>query len=268
MNRMKWLLIAWTASLLSSAASAGEAPLPCIIEPSETVEVGSPVTGLLGEIRVDRSDSVKKGQIIATISSTVERKSVDLAALRTRDSSEIQSAIAEREYAKREKNRNLLLYRKHLVSRQALDKAITELSLAEHKLEEARAKASEAKQELRIARAQLDQRLIRSPIDGIVTERYLAAGYRVREEPIVKVIKIDPLNVEVVVPSTYYGKLKIGDEMSITPDLPGFKPHTATVKITDKVIDAASNTFRVTLELPNHDQRIPAGARCTAMMLH
>ena len=266
MNRIKFSVFFSGIMAFVPPAFAAEEHLPCIIEPSETVEVGSPVTGLLGEIRVDRSDAVKKGQIIATIRSSVERKTVDLAALRTRDSSEIQSAIAEREYAKREKNRNLLLYHKHLVSRQALDKAITELSLAEHKLEEARAKASEAKQELKIARAQLSQRVIRSPIDGIVTERYLAPGYRVREEPIVKVINIDPLNVEVIVPSKYYNKLKIGEKMSITPDLPGFKPRIATVKITDKVIDAASNTFRVTLELPNHDRIIPAGARCTAKM--
>jgi RND family efflux transporter MFP subunit len=252
--------------LLFPAALPAAEQLPCIIEPSETVEVGSPVTGLLGAIMVDRSDMVTKGQTLARISATVERKTVDLATLRTQDYSEVQSAIAAREYAKREKNRHILLYQKKLVSRQALDKAITELSLAEHKLEQARSRASQARQELKVARAQLNQRVIRSPIDGIVVERYLSTGYRVRDEPIVKIIKIDPLNVEVVVPATYYNKIQIGDTISVKPDLPGFKPRKATVKITDKVIDAASNTFRVTLEMPNKDKAIPAGARCMAKL--
>jgi len=32
----------------------------------------------------------------------------------------------------------------------------------------------------------------------------------------------------------------------------------------DKVLDAASNTFRVRLSLPNPDNRLPAGLRCKA----
>jgi multidrug efflux pump subunit AcrA (membrane-fusion protein) len=37
----------------------------------------------------------------------------------------------------------------------------------------------------------------------------------------------------------------------------------AQVTHVDRVIDAASNTFRVRLSLPNPQQRLPAGARCT-----
>jgi multidrug efflux pump subunit AcrA (membrane-fusion protein) len=40
--------------------------------------------------------------------------------------------------------------------------------------------------------------------------------------------------------------------------------HVATVKIVDKVIDAASGTFVARLELPNPTNALPGGLRCTA----
>ena len=257
-------LLLLPALLATAPLHAARETFPCIITPSETVEVGSPVTGLIAGLGVERSDTVKKGQIIARISSGVERRTVDLAALRTQDASEVQSAIVEREFAKRERNRLMLLHQKGLVSRQELDKAITELELAEKKLAQARARAAQAKKELQVAKAQLNRRVIRSPIDGIVAERYLSEGQRVRDEPIVRIIKVDPLHAEVVVPAKWYNRIRIGDTLGITPGLPGYGPREGRVIIIDKVMDAASNTFRVTLELENHDLSIPAGARCRA----
>jgi multidrug efflux pump subunit AcrA (membrane-fusion protein) len=37
---------------------------------------------------------------------------------------------------------------------------------------------------------------------------------------------------------------------------------SARVTHVDRIIDAASNTFRVRLALPNPGHRLPAGARC------
>lgn len=260
----KLIFFVMTLGLSPVTGFAEDAGYPCLISPSESVDLGADVTGVLKEILVERSDMVKKDEVVARIGAEVERRSVDLASLRTRDASDVQAAIVEREFAKREKNRIALLYQKSLVSRQELDKAATELELAEKKLEQARAHATEAKRELAVARAQLGRRTIRSPIDGVVAERYLSPGQRVRDEPVVKIIKVDPLHVEVVVPASKYQQIKPGDTMRITPELPGFKARSAKVIITDKVIDAASNTFRVTLEMNNHDLSIPAGARCSA----
>ena len=40
--------------------------------------------------------------------------------------------------------------------------------------------------------------------------------------------------------------------------------YTATVKVIDRVMDAASGTFGVRMELPNPGLKLPAGIRCKA----
>jgi hypothetical protein len=53
-----------------------------------------------------------------------------------------------------------------------------------------------------------------------------------------------------------------GDAITLLPDLPSGGKLVAKVTHVDKTLDAASNTFRVRLVLPNPDYKVPAGARC------
>ncbi len=64
-----------------------------LIEPYMVVNVGSPVPGILETIKVDRGDMVKKGQVLATLKSGVERATMQL----TRVRAEMKSAIRARE---------------------------------------------------------------------------------------------------------------------------------------------------------------------------
>ena len=56
----------------SQMAMAGQ-PLVCLIQPSKIAEVGTSVTGVIEDIRVERGDYVKKGQVIAVLRGDVER---------------------------------------------------------------------------------------------------------------------------------------------------------------------------------------------------
>jgi membrane fusion protein, heavy metal efflux system len=70
--------------------------------------------------------------------------------------------------------------------------------------------------------------------------------------------------VEVVVPSSFYGKVSVDDVVSVLPALPEARAQDARVTLVDRVIDAASNTLRVRLEIPNPDKSLPPGVRCRA----
>jgi len=74
--------------------------------------------------------------------------------------------------------------------------------------------------------------------------------------------QIDPLNVEVILPVGQLPFIKVGVRAKVIPEAPIGGQYIAEVKIVDRVIDAASGTFGVRLELPNPNNRLPAGLKC------
>ena len=109
----------------------------------------------------------------------------------------------------------------------------------------------------------LKRHTIRSPIDGVVAERYLDPGESVEDKPIVRIAQIDPLRAELVVAASQYGFIHPGDKALVRLDDARDSQHAASVIIVDPIIDAASGTFRVTLELPNPERKLTSGLGCT-----
>ena len=105
-------------------------------------------------------------------------------------------------------------------------------------------------------------RTVKSPITGVVVDRYVSPGEYISSQPLMQVAQIDPLRVEVIVPAKMFGKITPKMSATIVPELPLYGEQTATVKLVDKVIDPASSTFGVSLELPNPGHKIPSGLKC------
>ena len=259
------------SSIVALALAAGAVccaqaaqPIGCIIEPDEVAEVGSPVIGVIQSMAVQRGDWVRRGQVIAILRNDVERASLELARSRATADAEEKAALASYDFARQRLARTVELHGRQFISKQALDQAEAEARVAQHKLAQAREQQRSLGRESALASARLEERTIRSPIDGVIAERYLAAGERVEEKARVRVAKIDPLRVEVILPSAMFGALAEGASARIVPEMPGATPLAARVALVDKMLDAPSNTFRVRLRLPNPKGVIPAGVRCKA----
>jgi len=108
----------------------------------------------------------------------------------------------------------------------------------------------------------LKQTVIRSPVSGIVVERFMSSGEFVDDQPILKIAQVDPLNVEVILPVQIFGIVNVDMPATVKPEKPVGGVYTANIKIVDKFIDAASGTFRVRLELSNPEYRLPPGLKC------
>jgi multidrug efflux pump subunit AcrA (membrane-fusion protein) len=143
-----------------------------------------------------------------------------------------------------------------------VDEAETEKFLADKALVEANEALELSKAELRRAQAYLALKHIKSPFDGVVVDRYSSPGERVDEDPILKLAKINPLYVEVLLPIEMLGKIQVGLEGVVTTEFDSGKELMATVVVVDRVVDAASGLFGVRLELPNPDLNITAGLEC------
>jgi RND family efflux transporter MFP subunit len=247
---MRGLIAGVFAACIAVGAGAQTAPADaptgkadaheCLIEPSTTVNVGSPVDGVLEQVMVDRGDLVRKGQVVAKLQSGVEAAAVKLSEARVG-------------FGRRRMERNEALYQKQLISAQERDELVTEVKLRE--------------EELKKEQETLKLRTILSPFDGVVVERRLAPGEFIRTDKsvVLRLAQINPLHVEVVAPARLFGTVRVGmsGKVSLAPFLPG--TYTARVAVVDKLIDAASGTLGVRLHLPNPGNKIPAGIKCSVV---
>ncbi len=236
----------------------------CLIEPDRVADIGSQVIGVVERVHVERGDTVKKGQTLIALRSDVERANVAVAATRSRVNAEVLAAKASLDLAEQKVRRAEALVAQKFISSQSLDQAVGEAEVARQKLQQVSSQQTIWTQERAVAEAQLGLRMVRSPFAGVVVERFINPGERVEQSPMLRVAVIDPLRVELLVPTALYGRLTKGDQVSVLPELPGAEPVLATVRHIDRVLDAASNSFRVRLSLPNPANKLPAGLRCKA----
>lgn len=254
-------LIGFGLAILGGPSAHG-ADLDCLIVPKDIVTVSSPVPGLLDTVLVERGDLVTDGQILATLESSVKKAEVAALRARTQMEARIKGSEARRGFGERRFQRTEELFRRDMVPLREMDEAETSKVLAEMELFEALETKRFAELELERVTAELAQRTIRSPITGVVMERFLSAGELAGQAPMFKIAQLDPLRVEVFVASGTLDGLRVGSEAQVVPEGFGSRPAVARVTVIDRVGDAATGTFGVRLELPNPGYRLPAGLRC------
>lgn len=258
------LIIVFTAIIFSSQLAGDEIitkkEFDCIIVPSNVADLGSHSRGIINRIDVDRNDFVKRGDVIAVLDDKVEQAAVNLASRRASMNSEIALRKQNFQLAERKKKRAESSYYAKAFSDQEIDIIRVEAAVAKIKLLQAKENQKVIQDELKRAKAELAHKTIRAPFSGIITERYKTIGEYIDDKPIVRIAKLDPLHVEVIVPVIYRGKIKEGMKAKVRSKKGTV--WTATVSQVDRVMDVASSTFGVRLILPNPDYTIPAGLRC------
>lgn len=261
-------MLALASQLPLAAAHAAEREFDCIVEPRQIVELRAPVGGLIERVLVDRGDRVSKDTVLVELDSGVERAATELAKYRAVMRGTLQSADVKLDFAKQKAARRDDLHRQRFASDQERDEAAAEKRVAEAQLLEAQEARAIAELEYRRAAEQLRLRTLRSPLDGVVMERYAHPG-EVSDtgdggRPLLKLAEIDTLQVEVLLPVEVYPAIAPGMQATVVPDPPFGRPYPAIVKVVDRVLDAASGTFGVRLEMANPDRALPAGVKCRA----
>ena len=299
-------IIVLLSSLLFISSGTWAIEFDGVIEPHRIIKMGGSGTpGILDNVAVDRGDIVKKGQVLATLQSGVEKAALEIARVRVEEEARvrikeaqasndlamakadmlavIKARRADLDLAIRKESRSNQLFKKDYVPFAEMDESETKRMLAEAQLDEAvqnkkfaelEHKRSEAQLEVTVVNKKLAEleyeraaevvkrMVIISPIDGVVVERYLSSGEYVEEQPILKLAQIHPLNVEVILPVKMYLSIRVGTRAVVRPEAPLGGQYAVEVKVVDKVVDAASGTFGVRLELPNPKYQLPAGLKC------
>jgi RND family efflux transporter MFP subunit len=253
------------ASLLACAGGASANPFECLIEPNQTVDLRSSVEGVIEKVLVQRGERVRAGQVLVQLESAAEASAVELAKHRAGATGRLDTAQSRLDYANKKLERSAQLQAQNFMSAQGRDEAEAEKRISEAELREARENRQQAAFEYRHAQDLLNRRVLRSPFNGIVLDRMLNAGDLAESgtgrKPILKLVQVEPLRVEVVLPLAAFGRLKTKTTADVIPEGLGGR-YTATVTVIDSVFDSASGTFGVRLELPNSEGKVPAGIRC------
>lgn len=260
---LRFIVVGFTPVVMAELAVAEEfPPVDCVITPYKVADISSAVPGVLDTVKVERSDWVEKGHVIATLESGIERATVALAKVRAEIDSEIKLSEVNLIFDAKHQARIGKLYDRQTVSHKVKDEADREVELSTWELQQAKDLKEMRRLELQRAREQIKQKTILAPFDGFVLQKFKGEGEYVEDQPIVRIAQFDPLLIEAIVPMELFGKIDIGMVGLVYPELYADNPKEAHVVAVDRMGDVASRTFGVRLELPNPDFKIPAGLKC------
>ncbi|MGB5091759.1 MAG: efflux RND transporter periplasmic adaptor subunit [Parvibaculum sp.] len=238
---LSWLIFFRSEPIayLSEAATRGDLTVIVTatgsVEPVNTVEIGSEISGRIDQVFVDYNDNVTKGQLLARIDTTVlmsnvEKSQASLDAAKAAVA-QAQATLTEAE-AKLKRSRALMA--KGWVSKEALDTSTASAGRARADLDSARAKVVQAQAQLDSDKTTLAKAEITSPIDGVVIKRDIDPGQTVAatfQTPTLFSVAEDlrQMELEVDVDEADVGGVMAGQHASFTVDAYPNRPFDAVI---------------------------------------
>lgn len=245
-------VIASSAPSAATAAPAGSLTASGYVVARRQATVAAEVTGLLTEVRVEEGQTVKAGEVLAVLESTLARADTDAAIAR--------AASAEADLAEAQR----ILRRTRELAKQgfASDAALTD---AEARYSAALATRNAFKSDADRAKAQLDRYEIRAPFDGVVVNKAaqpgeiispVSAGGGFTRTGVCTIVDMASLEIEVDVSEAYIARVSEGQKVEAVLDAYPDERLPARVIATIPAADRAKATVRVRIGFEKSDPRI------------
>jgi RND family efflux transporter MFP subunit len=253
----------------------------------DQIILGTKVVGRLGEISVDLGSRVKKGQAIARVDPSdyrlrVEQAEAALQQARVRlgltpsgnsdqvkieETATVRQAAAVLKEARLSHERMVELWDRKLIARAELDAAISQLAVADGRYQDAieevrnrQAVLLQRRSELEIARQQLADTTIVSPIDGAVSERQAAVGqYLPAGAPVVTLVRTHPLRLRLAVPEREAGLVRVGQIVDLTVEGDPNKYQGRVARLSPAIAES-NRTLMIEAEVPNGQAALRPGS--------
>ena len=223
------------------------------IEPVETVEVGTQVSGKVEKIYVDFNDAVRKGELLAELDKLTLNQNV------SRAKASLTSAESQLNYAKLTYDRTKQLYESKAATLASYQEAQNTYTQAQMSKKNAQAAYDQALVDLSYAE-------IYSPIDGVVLDRAVEVGQTVAASfstPTLFTLARDltKMQVEAAVDEADIGQVKIGQKVTFTVDAYTYETFNGTVNQIRMKATTTSNVVKYTviIEAPNPDLKLFPG---------
>jgi RND family efflux transporter MFP subunit len=217
------------------------------LEPATVVRLTAQIAGTVSDMRVDRGSRVSRGQVLAVIEAEgVRGQAAGAQASVAAAEANVQLMRQRRDAARR-------LYEAGATSRLDADAAQAALEAAEAELAVARAQAAATGE-------QASRTIIRSPINGAVSDRAVEQGEPVAVgDPVVTVVNTARLELSGQVPVNQAGGVRVGQPVQFTLDAFPGRTFSGTVARVDPSADPSTRQVGVYVQLPNPNGEVIAG---------
>jgi RND family efflux transporter MFP subunit len=244
----------------------------------DQVVLGTKVAGRLAEITVDLGSRVKRGQPIGRLDQSdfkfrVDQAEASLQQARVRlglsatgtdervdpeQTAIVRQARAVLEEARLTRDRSVKLLEQELIARAQLDTAEANLKVAEGRYQDAieevrnrQAIIAQRRSELDLARQQLTDTVLLSPIDGAVSLKQASVGeYLGAGAPVATLVRVHPLRLRVPVPEREGVGVRVGQPVKLTVEGDP-TVHGGRVVRLSPIVQEQNRTLLVEAEVPN-----------------
>jgi RND family efflux transporter MFP subunit len=234
------LAVASLAELRSGPSISGS------LEPKVEARVRSEIMGPVERTFAEEGQRVRQGVLLAKIDDSSVRDAYLSA------KSAVRSAESALQNAQRNAERSTRLAKAGALAERDLETALLNQTNAEGALADARAR-------LTAAEKQLAHTLVRSPINGIVSEREVAPGDVVQVgAAMFTIVDLRTLRLEATVPVEDIGRLKVGTPVEF--GVSGFdRRFRGRIERINPAVDPSTRQVRIYVAIPNAEQSLVAG---------
>ena len=253
-------LLVFFLLLLVTPGQSVAAQFETFLEPNKIIDLSSSFRDRLNKLLVDEGETVQAGQILAELNTNVLKAQLARAQQASSFHAEVDGAA---NMVKMRKNRLALLEELEKSGNtrpQELTMARTELAMAVAELQGAREARQLRKLEANIVETQLAEKIMTSPVDGVVLKIYKQEAELVGggdSQPLMTLVQLDPLLAVFHLPPAMALQVKRGQEFSIQVNQQNIP---ATVVLIAPIINAQSGTVEIQLEVPNPESTLIAGS--------
>ncbi len=252
-------------AIVQSVSSTGT------LQPVDTVEVGTQVSGTIKTLGANFNSVVKKGQVVATLDpalfeSQVEQAKANVARLRA----DVEQSKVQLKDAQQKLTRAQALQKEQLVAQSDFDAAQIAAEAAGAAVKSQDAQLGQAEAALRQSEVSLSNTIIKAPVDGIVLSRNVEVGQTVSaglQAPTLFVIarSLQTMQLNASVNEADIGLVQATQPVSFTVDAYGDQRFTGTVREVRLQPTTTNNvvTYTVVIDVPNGDQKLKPGMTAT-----
>jgi len=258
------VLSAILLSVLLSAAPGLARRYEGFLEPNRKIDLTPPFRGILAKLYVREGDRVRPGMPVAEFDSRVLRAELKAARKVMGFHGKVDSAQALLDLREKHLQSLEALLKSGSARKREVERARTEVAMARAGLLMAREEKQLGRLEYEKILARIEERRIRSPIDGVVVRVYKRRAELVGGtpgDPLLTIVQLDPLKAVFHLPPGDAAGLHAGQAVSLEASGRA-APLAGVVEFVSPVIEPDSGTVRVTIRVPNPKGAIQAGTRC------